>query len=143
MSRGLLNEIGFTPEVIERILQKGRELRESPRDGTRLITNEEFWALTFNAEISEELDKKLNDLNILLVEIQNLVYTNNDADKHYIHNQEAASNNWIVNHNLGKRPSVTVVDTGDNEVEGDVYYNSLNQLTIIFSSPFSGKAYLN
>ena len=44
---------------------------------------------------------------------------------------------------MNKYPSVTVVDSGDNVVEGEVIYNSLNTLTINFSGGFSGKAYIN
>lgn len=143
MSRGLLNEIGFDEATIERLLKTGRELRKTPRDGVRMITNEEFWALSFGVQLSEELSKKLQDLNILLVEIQNLVYSNNDSDKHFIFNQESSANVWNINHNLNKRPSVTIVDTGGNEVIGDVIYTSLNNIVIHFSNPFSGTAYLN
>ena len=61
----------------------------------------------------------------------------------YIHTQGSPSSSWLVLHNMNKYPSVTVVDSGDNIVEGEVVYNSLNTLTINFSGGFSGKAYIN
>lgn len=61
----------------------------------------------------------------------------------HIHNQSSASAQWTITHNLGKYPSVSVVDTSDAEVIGEVEYLSDTQLTIKFSAPFSGKAYLN
>lgn len=61
----------------------------------------------------------------------------------YVHDQQAASATWTVVHNMGKKPSVSIVDTADDEVIGQVTYNSNNQLTIAFSAPTSGKAYLN
>lgn len=61
----------------------------------------------------------------------------------YIHNQSVASAVWTITHNMGKKPSVSVVDTADDEVEAMVNYVSNNQLTITFSAPVSGKAYLN
>jgi len=61
----------------------------------------------------------------------------------YVHDQQTASASWIVVHNMGKKPSVSIVDTADDEVIGKVTYNSNNQLTITFSAPTSGKAYLN
>lgn len=64
-------------------------------------------------------------------------------DKNYIHNQIVASANWSISHNLNKFPSVTVVDSGGNKVQGDVIYIDNNNLTISFSAPFSGKVYLN
>lgn len=65
------------------------------------------------------------------------------GDKTYVHDQQTASLTWVVDHNLGKYPSVTVVDTSGNEFTSDVFYNSLNQLTITHSVAFSGKAYCN
>ena len=62
---------------------------------------------------------------------------------HYTHNQAVASATWNVAHNMGKYPSVSIVDSSGDEVEGDVNYVSLNQLTISFTAAFSGKAYLN
>lgn len=64
-------------------------------------------------------------------------------DKEFTYTQNVASDTWNVTHNLGKRPSVTVVDSGDSVVIGDISYTNSNELTITFSSAFSGKAYLN
>ena len=64
-------------------------------------------------------------------------------DVAYVHNQLAPSTMWTIEHNLGKHPSVAVVDSGGNVVYGSVSYDSENQLTVLFSAPFSGKAYLN
>ena len=54
-----------------------------------------------------------------------------------------ASATWTIKHNLGKHPSVTIVDSGGTKVQGDGTYNSNNKLTVTFSSGFSGTAYLN
>lgn len=61
----------------------------------------------------------------------------------YTHNQSTPSASWTINHSLNKNPSVTVVDSSGNQVEGAVTINSLNQITITFCGAFSGKAYLN
>ncbi len=58
------------------------------------------------------------------------------------HNQGQASTTWVINHTLGGKPSVTIVDSADTHVVGDVVYNSTTQVTVNFSSAFSGKAYL-
>lgn len=50
---------------------------------------------------------------------------------------------WVLTHNLGKYPSVDVVDSGGNVVWPDVQYTDLNTVTLNFASPTSGKAYLN
>jgi len=64
-------------------------------------------------------------------------------DLSYIHYQLYASSTWVVVHNLGKFPSVSVVDSAGTLVVGNVTYLSANQLIITFHSPFGGTAYLN
>ena len=61
----------------------------------------------------------------------------------YVHNQIASSTTWAIDHNLGKRPSVMIVDSAGSVVIGDISYTSDNQITLSFSAPFSGSAYLN
>ena len=72
------------------------------------------------------------------------------GDKNILHTQSSSSNTWTVNHNMGKYPSVSIVecDPTANEVDGDlvigeVTYNSINQLTIKFASDIRGVAYIN
>ena len=55
-----------------------------------------------------------------------------------------SSMTWVYNnHNLGKIPSVTVIDGAGNTVHGDITYTDLNNLTITFNTAFAGTAYLN
>ncbi len=61
----------------------------------------------------------------------------------YTHNQIAASAVWNITHGMGKHPSVTVVDSGGSVVLGQVDYLSNVALTVTFSAPFGGVAYLN
>ena len=65
------------------------------------------------------------------------------TDSRYEHTKESAGKVWEINHNLNKKPSVTVVDSGDNVVIGEVRYVDNNNLTVSFNASFSGKAYLN
>ena len=62
---------------------------------------------------------------------------------HYTHDQPVASATWSIAHNMGKNPSVSIVDSSGDEVIGSVAHVSLNQLVVSFSAAFSGKAYLN
>ena len=62
--------------------------------------------------------------------------------KRYVHSQPTASSTWIINHPLGGKPSITVVDSADTVVVGEVTYNSNSQVTVTFTAPFSGYAYL-
>lgn len=67
----------------------------------------------------------------------------NSGDKTYVHDQGVASATWSITHNLNKKPSVTVVDSAENVVIGEIEYNNDTSITITFSGAFSGKAYLN
>ena len=58
-------------------------------------------------------------------------------------NQIVASTTWIINHNLGKFPSITVIDTAGTVVTGEYTYTDNNNVTLTFSAGFAGKAYLN
>ena len=59
------------------------------------------------------------------------------------HTQGAASSTWTVTHNLNKFPSVTIVDSNEEQIFGVVDYQSANTIVLTFSAAISGKAYLN
>jgi hypothetical protein len=61
----------------------------------------------------------------------------------YQHIQSSAQSTWVIEHNLGFMPNVTVVDSGGNLVEANVTYTSTALLSITFSSAISGIAYLS
>jgi hypothetical protein len=65
------------------------------------------------------------------------------GDLNFVYTQTVASASWNIVHNLGKYPSVSIVDSSGNLVVGDVNYISLNELIVTFSAAFSGQAYLN
>jgi len=51
---------------------------------------------------------------------------------------------YIVDHNLGKYPAVSVIESpSNNQVYGDVQYNSIDQCTLTFSSFLTGTATFN
>jgi hypothetical protein len=56
--------------------------------------------------------------------------------------QATAAATWVITHALGGKPQVTIVDSADTHVFGEVQYNSNTQVTVTFSAAFSGKAYL-
>jgi hypothetical protein len=61
----------------------------------------------------------------------------------YVFVQSTPSATWIINHDLNKYPSVSIVDSANDEVIGEVNYTSTTQVIISFSAAFSGKAFLN
>lgn len=92
---------------------------------------------------------KINNITVTqgvnLDTMESNIATNNAkvTDKHHAHTQGSSSASWVVNHNLNKHPSVTVVDSAGTIVIGQVAYGSLNQATLTFKASFSGKAYFN
>ena len=57
--------------------------------------------------------------------------------------QGAPATTWNIQHNLGKFPSITVIDTGNTVVNGEYTYTDNNNVVLNFSAAFAGKAYLN
>ena len=65
------------------------------------------------------------------------------SDKTFVHDQAVPSAIWTITHNLGKFPSVSVVDTQKTIYWGNVEYINSNQLKVTFSAAFAGQAFLN
>jgi hypothetical protein len=58
----------------------------------------------------------------------------------YIHTQASPSSEWIINHNLGFRPDVTVLDTGGQVVGVLVLHISENQARVYAEPALAGVA---
>ena len=76
-------------------------------------------------------------------EIINFVKAGASADLNFVFTQAVAAITWTVTHNFNKFPSVSIVDTNDQEVFAQVDYIDVNSLTITFASAQAGKAYIN
>jgi hypothetical protein len=61
----------------------------------------------------------------------------------YTHAQGSPATVWVIPHNLGFRPNVTVEDSAGTTIEGEIVHDSADQLTLTFSAAFSGVAYLS
>lgn len=61
----------------------------------------------------------------------------------YIHTQSSPSNQWVINHNLGYRPTVSLITTGGQEFEAEVLHISLNQAIVYLASALAGEARCN
>jgi hypothetical protein len=61
----------------------------------------------------------------------------------YTHTQNAVSLSWVITHNLGFYPNVVVTDSAGTVVEGDISFQSVNQLTVTLTHAISGYAYLS
>jgi len=65
------------------------------------------------------------------------------GDLNFTYVQGVASTTWNIQHNLGKFPSITVIDTANTVVTGEYTYDDINNVTLTFSAAFAGTAYLN
>lgn len=69
--------------------------------------------------------------------------TQNIQDLNYVHYQDVPSASWNITHNLGKYPSVTIINSAGDTVMSDITYVNKNQIQINFSNAFAGTAYIN
>ena len=104
-----------------------------------------------NARIDTEVD-------VLTTEINKKVETINGSDligvsreentvtitsKTFVFEQGIASTEWVINHNLNKRPSIQLTYTTGESFEAHKEYISNNQVIIKLDSAATGYAYLN
>ena len=61
----------------------------------------------------------------------------------YVFTQAVSNDTWVITHNLGFYPNITVKDSGGSIVEGEISYTNSNSVTVTFSAAFSGTAYLS
>lgn len=61
----------------------------------------------------------------------------------YTHVQNAPTNHWVIDHGLGYKLNVTVVDTSGTVMEGDVTWPTDNRIVVDFNYSFAGEAYLS
>lgn len=65
------------------------------------------------------------------------------SDKYYVHEQDTDAFIWNIQHYMGKNPSVTVVESGGNVVEGYIIYIDPDNVQVQFNAETRGVAYCN
>lgn len=99
-------------------------------------------------EVGVEIDTNKMKIGTGSATWADLPYTGIDSEEliplvSYDHVQGSDSDVWTIEHNLGFYPSVTVFLSSGDVVEGAIEHQSTNALTITFSVPISGSAYLS
>ena len=61
----------------------------------------------------------------------------------FVFTQGVPATTWNIQHNLGKFPSVSVINNNNIVINGEVTYIDNNNVQLNFSAGFTGKAYLN
>jgi len=112
-------------------------------DGSTAWTSLYYFKNSNNVSIND-----FNDVTITSASAgQGLVYNGSafvNKATTFTFTQASSSASWTVTHNLGYRPGgVSIIDSAENVVMGDIVHSSDNELVINFSSAFSGKAYLS
>jgi len=102
-------------------------VKVTKQDGNKVTIQE----ANYTVQLTEETVKVVN------------VGTKIDQDRTHVHSQGSPSSTWTVTHSLNKKPSVTVVNSADVVVIGEIEYLDNNRVELTFSSAFSGKAYFN
>jgi hypothetical protein len=58
----------------------------------------------------------------------------------YTHTQSSPSPTWTINHNLGRKPDVTLLSVGGQEFEGTITHVSTNQAVVSLTTATAGTA---
>lgn len=83
---------------------------------------------------------------IIIREVQRMVVTapgpqgppgSSGGSFYYRHDQLSASSSWVVSHNLGAYPAVTIILNGEL-VLADVTHTSVDSVNIVFPTPQTG-----
>lgn len=61
----------------------------------------------------------------------------------YRYDQATPADVWVIDHELGFAPAVTVVDSANSVIEGDLVASTPTTLILQFSGAFAGTAYLS
>tara|TARA_Y100001937_G_C7116156_1_gene330220 strand:+ start:1360 stop:2082 length:723 start_codon:yes stop_codon:yes gene_type:complete len=103
-------------------------------------TEPDFWNIDLTYVVGNGSLENNQDYFISLLQYN---VSASGGDKNYTEVFGAPLTTWTVNHNLGKKPAVSCIDTSGNEVYGIVDYINDNQVTISFSAATGGTVTCN
>lgn len=127
--------------VIDKELCDWQDLKSKNKMGLRkrniqqCETASEKDAVIWSSVDVEALIKRLDILETTTLE--------DEKDLSFVYEQPVGSLKWIVNHNLGKKPSVRLEDLAGSDLMAEVDYIDNNTLEIKFAIPVAGTAFLN
>ena len=94
--------------------------------------------------LNTEINKKVETITGSdLIDVQRTDNAVTVTSKTFVFEQGFASSEWVINHNLDKYPSITLVDTAGTIFIGQVVYNDFDNCTVKINGATKGKAYLN
>lgn len=60
----------------------------------------------------------------------------------FVYTQSTPATTWTINHNMGFKPAVELLDSGSQEIDGDVTHVSVNQTVVTLTPATAGVARL-
>jgi hypothetical protein len=60
----------------------------------------------------------------------------------YVHTQSTVAATWTINHNMGFRPAVELLDSGSQEIDGEIAHPTINQTVVTLNPASAGLARL-
>ena len=139
-------KINATPEKVSQLendlnFQTQEQVQESIQAESDII----------NARIDDEVERLEDEIEQSVVDIQGSALIDADrveqtvtlSSKTFIFEQGIPATEWVINHNLNKRPSIDLVDYNGKVFEAYREYTSDNQVIIRLDNAGTGYAYLN
>lgn len=145
-----LFQIGATPHKVSQLendlnYQTGEQVAESISEAVATI-NERIDGVV------DAFDNEIEDINTRMIDtvtgsdligvlrVDNTVTLTSQT---YIFEQGIPATEWVINHNLNKRPSIELVNTNGERFEAYREYINNNQVIIRLDNANTGYAYLN
>lgn len=97
-------------------------------------------------ETSENHEERIDDLEATSTNHEMRIHdleTSGNVDKTFVYEQNTPKDTWVITHNLGKHPSVEVVDSAGTKFFPEVQWVNDNMCIVYFNVAVNGKAYLN
>jgi len=109
------------------------------------VVNAVYKGLWTEKEQVANVDIKITDTGCEIISLEafdGFILTATSVLGAYIHDQTVASDEWIIDHNTGHFPCVTLLDENDIVMQGTIQYISLNRIKATFNEPVIGRAIL-
>lgn len=98
-----------------------------------------------NKKLIKNCDIKVSESSCIITSLEpftGFALTSSSVLGLYTHEQTLASDEWIIDHNTGHYPCVTIVDNNNIVMVGTIQYVTLNRVKVTFESAVTGKAFL-
>ena len=101
--------------------------------------------LSYNYGVNQ--NQNIIDVNtsgcVTRINLNPAITINNQPSAQFTHHQSVASTQWVINHSLGFIPNVFIMNEAGTEIIGIVDSATTTQMTISFTDPVTGYAYLS